>query len=315
MANYIQAMLYLLPTMLSKLCLLIFYIKLENRHLWYQLAVWGTIVLTIGSNLGILFSIAFACRPMRMSYDITVTEGSCINREALFKATAIFAIITDILILMIPIPMVVGLRLSLKKKLGLIGMFTIGSATVITSIVRLVLLMDNLDKPDLTWVGSLIFLWVFIESNLLIMCACLPTLKSFFQTVAPRVLGYSSRGGTKYGSNTHGVGSSYGRGGTQTISSTRPKPNREYYHGFDDGDSQEFQMETPPQQQGGGMHKGSGAAGTNGGLEVTITSGRDDGMFDDRHHERDSGDKDRDDDSAKAIIQTRTVQVSYEDRP
>jgi hypothetical protein len=127
MANYIQAMLYMLPTMLSKLCLLIFYLKLENRHLWYQVSVWGTIVLTVGSNLGILFSIAFACKPIRMSYDITFTDGSCIDREALFKATAIFAIITDIFIILIPIPMVITLHLSLRKKLGLIGLFTIGS--------------------------------------------------------------------------------------------------------------------------------------------------------------------------------------------
>jgi hypothetical protein len=141
------------------------------------------------------------------------------------------------------------------------------------------------------------------------MCACLPTLKAFFQKVAPRMLGYSSQGGAKYGSNSHGVGSSYGRGGTQTISSSRPKPNREYYHGFDDGDSQEFQMVSPSQ---GGIQHGSGS-GT-GGLEVTITSGRDDGSFGDRTLGRDSGDKDRDDDSAKAIIQTKTVQVFYEDR-
>lgn len=128
MANYVQALIYVFPTLLSKLCLLIFYIKLQNRRLWYQLAVWGTIFVTVGSNLGILFSVAFACKPISMAYDITVTEGTCIDRAAVFKATAAFGIITDILIFMIPIPMVITLQLSLRKKLGLVFMFTIGSA-------------------------------------------------------------------------------------------------------------------------------------------------------------------------------------------
>lgn len=116
------------PTLLSKLGLLIFYIKLQNRHRWYQWAVWSTIFVTVGSNLGILFSVAFACNPINMAYDITVTEGSCIDRPAVFKATAAFGIITDVLIFLIPIPMVMTLRLSRRKKIGLMMLFTIGSA-------------------------------------------------------------------------------------------------------------------------------------------------------------------------------------------
>jgi hypothetical protein len=63
-----------------------------------------------------------------MAYDITVTVGTCIDRPAVFKATAAFGIITDVLIFLIPIPMVVTLRLSRRKKICLLVMFAIGSA-------------------------------------------------------------------------------------------------------------------------------------------------------------------------------------------
>uniref|UniRef100_A0A8H7K6U7 Rhodopsin domain-containing protein n=1 Tax=Bionectria ochroleuca TaxID=29856 RepID=A0A8H7K6U7_BIOOC len=323
MANYIQAIIYVPPTLLSKLCLLIFYINLQNRRLWYQCAVWGTIFVTVGSNFGILFSIAFACKPIKMAYDITVTVGTCIDRPAVFKATAAFGIITDVLIFLIPIPMVVTLRLSRRKKICLLVMFAIGSATVVTSVVRLILLMDNLSKPDLPWIGALIFLWVLTSTP---ACYChslthaqlgrvQSTYYVFMPTDAqillpkrgPRVVGYSTRDGGKAGSNTPGNGSSYARGGVSTISSGRPKPHREHYQGFSDSEEEirGYRMQTLGED---GTHQAPKMTPSPGGVEVMITADHGESSS------RDSGDKDRDDDSAKAIIHTRTVQVSYEDR-
>lgn len=105
-----------------------------------------------------------------------------------------------------------------------------------------------------------------IEANLLIICSCLLTLKPFFQTVAPRVVGYSSRDVAKYGSNTGGLGSAAARGGLQTISSSRPKPHREHYHGFDEDEEEghKYRMETLVEA---GSHKRSATA-----LGVTINN-------------------------------------------
>ena len=84
--------------------------------------------VTVGSNMGILFSIVFACKPIAMAYDISITDGICIDRAAVFKATAAFGVITDVLIFLIPIRMLIKLKLSRRKKLGLLFMFAIGSA-------------------------------------------------------------------------------------------------------------------------------------------------------------------------------------------
>ena len=131
------------------------------------------------------------------------------------------------------------------------------------------------------------------------------------------MVGYSSRDGAKYGSNTPGLGSSYARGagGLPTISSSnRPKPNREHYHGFDedDEDSRGYRMETLVE---GGVQRVPKTASSSKGLGVMISGTQGDSNFHDTGSSRGSGDKDRDDDSAKAIIHTKTVQISYEDRP
>lgn len=82
------------------------------------------------SGVGILLSSAIPCTPVRKSWDLKfpAEEGSCIDRVAMYKATAALGVSTDVLILAIPIPMVIGLHTSRMKKAGLIFMFTIGSA-------------------------------------------------------------------------------------------------------------------------------------------------------------------------------------------
>lgn len=80
-----------------------------------------------GYSLGIFFAIIFACNPIARSYDVTVTTGSCINTAALYIATAVFNIASDIILFILPIPMVMGLQMKWKQKMGLLFIFGIGS--------------------------------------------------------------------------------------------------------------------------------------------------------------------------------------------
>lgn len=56
-----------------------------------------------------------------------MVSGHCINTLVLYVSTAVFNIVSDIILFVLPIPMVVGLRLRTKQKLGLIFIFGIGS--------------------------------------------------------------------------------------------------------------------------------------------------------------------------------------------
>lgn len=86
--------------------------------------------VTIGSNTGIFFSSIFACRPIAAGWDATILNAKCIDRPALFQSTAALGVVTDVLIILIPIPMVFRLHLSRSKKVGLLALFTVGSAYV-----------------------------------------------------------------------------------------------------------------------------------------------------------------------------------------
>lgn len=158
---YLNPIIYAPPTALSKLVLLMFYLKLGSQSKWFLWSVYAVIFINVGSNVGIFFSAIFSCSPIRMGWDITVTDGTCIDRPALFKATAALGVITDVLIISLPIPTILGLQMSRSKKIGVLLMFTLGGATVITSIVRLALLIKSLNlSADPTWGAGPVSLWM-----------------------------------------------------------------------------------------------------------------------------------------------------------
>jgi len=131
-AVYLHTIVYAPPTALAKLVLLLFYVQLQNQARWFRWATYATMFINIGASTGILLASIFACKPIALGWDLTV-QGTCINRPALYEATAALGVIVDLLIISIPVPMVVRLQMSRSKKAGLILMFVLGSMYVLRS--------------------------------------------------------------------------------------------------------------------------------------------------------------------------------------
>ncbi|CZS73381.1 unnamed protein product [Fusarium graminearum] len=140
-------------------------------------------------NLAIMLVILFGCAPFAKSWDHTMLEGTCVNRPAVYICTAGLGILSDLILLIMPLPMVLRSRIPRRQKAGLVVLFAIGSATLVTSVIRLVLLVPIFGALDVSWIISGAIVWVFIEANLLIICASLTTLRCFFYRVAPTIIG------------------------------------------------------------------------------------------------------------------------------
>ena len=82
--------------------------------------------VSIYGAIGILFAFyliitgfnIFICHPREKFWNIFV-EGSCYNINATMKATALFNVLSDILILVLPIPSIVRLQVVARKKIGI----------------------------------------------------------------------------------------------------------------------------------------------------------------------------------------------------
>lgn len=90
-------------------------------------AINTVMFVVVGSSVAIIFCLIFPCRPYRLAWDATITEGWCLDRPAIYVSTAVANIVTDIAILTLPIPMVIKFKIPLQQKVGLAGMFAIGS--------------------------------------------------------------------------------------------------------------------------------------------------------------------------------------------
>lgn len=104
--------------------------------------------------------IIFACDPIAISWDISITEGRCLNRAALYIVTAVANIASDIILFVLPMPMVISLQLPRRQKFGLMAIFGVGSVTIVTSIVRLSILPKFVTSEDPTWDVAWVTIWV-----------------------------------------------------------------------------------------------------------------------------------------------------------
>jgi hypothetical protein len=69
---------------------------------------------------------AFECLPVRSAWDRSV-PGKCLNLSAVIYSGASTSIILDFVIIALPIPELKTLNLTLKKKITLGLMFSVGS--------------------------------------------------------------------------------------------------------------------------------------------------------------------------------------------
>lgn len=110
----------------AKISILVFYLRIFTTRSFKIMAyIVGAIVL--GHGLGILFAAIFQCWPIAYVWDKTIEGGSCFNQLAFYRYVSPPNILTDVLILIMPLPYVWKLHTRKGQKLALTGVFLLGS--------------------------------------------------------------------------------------------------------------------------------------------------------------------------------------------
>ncbi|KAK5797950.1 hypothetical protein VI817_004241 [Penicillium citrinum] len=187
------AVIYVPALAFAKVGLIILYHRIVNKQTLYVWTLHTISAVVCGYSIAIVFALIFACNPIERSWNASITTGYCVNRNGLYIATAVTNIITDIALILFPVPLVLGLQMPRIQKIGLLGMFVVGCATLITSILRLTTLITYLKATDVTYQLAPSQLWIYVEANLIIICPCLPFLRQFLRHYSPSWVGESSR--------------------------------------------------------------------------------------------------------------------------
>ncbi|PYH49451.1 uncharacterized protein BP01DRAFT_379019 [Aspergillus saccharolyticus JOP 1030-1] len=128
---------------------------------------------------------AVTCLPFRKLWEPTL-PGGCINLAQFYYGLQIPNILTDAIILVLPMKAVWELQISRSQKVMLSGIFLIGTTTLAFDIVRLVV-MIQLSKSggDITYDQVPASVWTCIEPMMGITAACLSNMRPIF-TMLPR---------------------------------------------------------------------------------------------------------------------------------
>lgn len=111
---------------LAKFSMLLFYYRMSKLR-WLRILSMCIAVIVVGYSISTVFALIFPCKPIAKAWDVTIVEGSCINRGAVYIVQAVTNIVTDVLILLLPVPMVWKLQMPFIQKIGLGFIFIVGS--------------------------------------------------------------------------------------------------------------------------------------------------------------------------------------------
>ncbi|KAL2037574.1 hypothetical protein N7G274_009687 [Stereocaulon virgatum] len=166
-------------------------IKLSILFLWrrifghvraFNIASWIMIGIIAAWSTAFFFATVFQCgTAWTLNWapiGLFLTQCSnTLNMLTVFTATDI---ITDLLIIAMPIPMIWSLQMSVRRKVAISAMFLVGFFAIGAGIARMVAyLVTSYEKesnPDFIQDFTIFLLWSLIELNVAMICACLPTL-------------------------------------------------------------------------------------------------------------------------------------------
>ncbi|KAI9830157.1 MAG: hypothetical protein M1819_005834 [Sarea resinae] len=171
---------------LTKSSILLLYLRFMVGKVYRGLC-WGLFTVVVLYAFASILATILECTPVPRVYDKSIA-GTCINISAFWYANAVYSILTDVLILALPMPMVYGLKLPTRSKNALMLVFALGGFVTVTSILRMTTLNITSKTPDSTWTLKST-MWTVVELNIGIICACLPTLRPIIAKIVPFVLG------------------------------------------------------------------------------------------------------------------------------
>ncbi|KAK0731884.1 hypothetical protein B0H67DRAFT_566105 [Lasiosphaeris hirsuta] len=164
-----------LSILFTKASILAFYLRFSISRA-FVIAVYAVLVVVVGYCLAGAVAVLYACQPISKYW--TFGPGHCIEANSLSASLVSLNVFTDAVILVLPFWLLRPLRTGLVQRVAIATVLGTGGFILAVSIWRLFVNIETFGDKELTYKYGINYLWLIIETNVAIVCACLPTLRA-----------------------------------------------------------------------------------------------------------------------------------------
>ncbi|KXJ87123.1 integral membrane protein [Microdochium bolleyi] len=158
--------------------------KISMLLLYTRIFSVPALVLTARLTAGFIVAWATAtvlatfliCQPFAYNWDKTVPDGHCGDQVLLLQVTGALNIFTDLMVVLLPLPLLCRLEINLCQRLVLLAEFSLGLLTCVVSAVRLYTLI-SMDYRDITYTIPKVNILSGLEPAVAIILACVIMLR------------------------------------------------------------------------------------------------------------------------------------------
>ena len=161
---------------LIKISILLFYRRLSSRVVsrTFQWATWISIYFIAAYSIAFTLVPIFICTPVSAFWDqnniAKIAEGytyKCLNEGADVLAAGVISSIQDLLTALLPTFLYWNLKIPLRQKVALFGIFATGYCVVAIGVLRAYASWRIFFSTyDVTWVAGENFLWTMLELHM-----------------------------------------------------------------------------------------------------------------------------------------------------
>jgi hypothetical protein len=166
------------PTILAvKVSILLMLTRFFAPYRGVVIFIWVFMSILVAYTIAAAISKACICLPIKTFWlGIDVTHGHCLKQLEIFLTDTLISVVSDMILLILPLAMIGKMHLPLNKKLKVMAILAAGGLACVASIVRLVWVVQYRNTVDHTYINKLVGLPTSAEIAIGLICACLPTI-------------------------------------------------------------------------------------------------------------------------------------------
>ncbi|KAI1283471.1 hypothetical protein F5Y07DRAFT_349786 [Xylaria sp. FL0933] len=164
---------YFATITITKLAICKLYLTIFPKQI-ISVILYITAFVLIATPVATTISLLAACRPFSANWGPSHVQNThCLNKEAIFVWGTIPNIVTDVILLAVPLPVIWKLQVTTKVKLALSFTFIIGSLGLVASILRFISFFNTNSFTDATYNATELIIWTLAEPGIYLISASL----------------------------------------------------------------------------------------------------------------------------------------------